>query len=77
MGVVEQNQLLNSNSKTLVYVFAGGWMIKMSGCHCQILDSVIIHPQIEARCIAGVAFRMPPFPSFGEAGESITYINFR
>ena len=47
MGVVEQNQLLNPNSKTLVYVFAGGWMIKMGGCHCQILDSVIIHPQIE------------------------------
>ena len=77
MGVVEQNQLPNSNSKTLVYVFAGGWMIKMSGCHCQILDSVIIHPQIEARCIARVAFGVLPFPSFGEAGKSITNINFR
>lgn len=34
MGVVEQNQLLNPNSKTLGYVFAGGWMITMGYCHC-------------------------------------------
>lgn len=47
MGVVEQNQSLNPNSKTLVYVFAGGWAIMMGYCHCSTLSSVIIHPQTE------------------------------
>ena len=47
MGVVEQNQSLNPISKTLVYVFAGGWKIMMGYCHCPTLGSVIIHPQTE------------------------------
>lgn len=65
MGVVEQNQSLSPNSKTLVYVFASGWMIKMGGCHCSTLSSVIIQPQIEVGYITMAAFQMPPSPKLG------------